>query len=550
MSRPFAQSLSLALCVTLFAGCAQAPRQLPAPAAAAFGPSADPALWSLGEIENGIHLPAPEQADAAPDGRAPVEALVLYAQARDSMLAGKRYTAINALEQALKIDPRSHSAYELLADAYQVGRAWDDRSIDALKKAAALAPDDLDVQTNLGRQLLAKGDLENAQQHLLFARLTHQYAQQESPATVADYFLARVLQMQGYDRAALELYARLLHRARSQVDSFASDAQLGFLMSQSIQLDIGDLYFKHGIYDAALAAFEPLAAASPDDFDLQSRVIRALTVLKRFSPAQERAARLVISLGGQANAVGLLLDVCRAAQKPNDLLPSVRRAGALQPNAAKASIAIARTAITIGAPASEVRRCLDEAQSRSSGDVESMYSVAGLYERAGLVRESAGALEQLLTNNPDHIGASNDLAYLLAESGSELERAMKLARSAVDHEPDRAAYLDTLGWVLYKRGDFAAAREALLRAVSDEENAQPIIFDHLGDAAYQLGDIQAARDAWTRATKLLEDAGETLRDPTERKVDQNVSTKLRQVDAGQRVEVAPIAAAAAPRNAR
>src|SRR4051812_25926042 len=39
--------------------------------------------------------------------RAPLDAIELFAQARDAMLTGKRYSAINLLEKAVRLDPDS-----------------------------------------------------------------------------------------------------------------------------------------------------------------------------------------------------------------------------------------------------------------------------------------------------------------------------------------------------------------------------------------------------------------------------------------------------------
>src|SRR4051794_36491249 len=50
----------------------------------------------------------PTTASAASTQPAPIEALVLFAEARDAMIQGQRFTAINLLEKAIKIDPDSY----------------------------------------------------------------------------------------------------------------------------------------------------------------------------------------------------------------------------------------------------------------------------------------------------------------------------------------------------------------------------------------------------------------------------------------------------------
>ena len=73
-------------------------------------------------------------------------------------------------------------------------------------------------------------------------------------------------------------------------------------------------------------------------------------------------------------------------------------------------------------------------------------------------------LEILLAKEPDDAGVNNDLGYLYADRGKDLEKAEAMIRKALDEEPDNAAYLDSLGWVLFKRGKVQEAVEPLEKA--------------------------------------------------------------------------------------
>lgn len=95
-------------------------------------------------------------------------------------------------------------------------------------------------------------------------------------------------------------------------------------------------------------------------------------------------------------------------------------------------------------------------------------------------------LEQVLAEAPQRTGAKNDLAYLLAVEGRDLERALKLAQEARGALPDSAAVADTLGLVMLRRGlpDAALAqfRSALELAESAQEDGgiPPSYRYHLG----------------------------------------------------------------------
>ncbi|HSI33511.1 MAG TPA: tetratricopeptide repeat protein, partial [Tepidisphaeraceae bacterium] len=164
------------------------------------------ALLTLDQITPAPVLPKPRGRSAG--GSAPLDALQWFAQARAAMAGGQRQTAINLLEKAVSLDPDSPELYEELGRAYggQEKATW------AFEQALELDPGDVDVRQRLGRNYLLKNKLDEAFRHLRIATLTDGYKDDPDEAAVVDFFLGRVLQRKGYDRAALETYARLAKR--------------------------------------------------------------------------------------------------------------------------------------------------------------------------------------------------------------------------------------------------------------------------------------------------------------------------------------------------
>jgi Flp pilus assembly protein TadD len=91
-----------------------------------------------------------------------------------------------------------------------------------------------------------------------------------------------------------------------------------------------------------------------------------------------------------------------------------------------------------------------------------------------------------------HAGARNDLAWILAEKGEELDWALTLAEDAhrMDPSPD---VLDTLGWVHFRRGEISAAVGVLEQAVEARADS-PSIRYRLGVALNKAGDPERARE--------------------------------------------------------
>jgi len=73
--------------------------------------------------------------------------------------------------------------------------------------------------------------------------------------------------------------------------------------------------------------------------------------------------------------------------------------------------------------------------------------------------------EKTLEIDSDNATALNSMGYILADTGLDIMRALRLCRKAVDFKPQSAAYLDSLGWAYYKSGEPVEARTWLRRAL-------------------------------------------------------------------------------------
>jgi tetratricopeptide (TPR) repeat protein len=141
-------------------------------------------------------------------------------------------------------------------------------------------------------------------------------------------------------------------------------------------------------------------------------------------------------------------------------------------------------------------------------------SLSIAYVNQGNFVKGEAELEILLQKYPDDAGPNNDLGYLYAEQGKNLEKAESMIRKALSEEPKNMSYLDSLGWVLFKRGRAKEALEPMKRAVelmkAEVEqiggNADATILEHLGDVYFQLHEIDKAVDLWKEAALAAEQA--------------------------------------------
>jgi len=102
-----------------------------------------------------------------------------------------------------------------------------------------------------------------------------------------------------------------------------------------------------------------------------------------------------------------------------------------------------------------------------------------IYETQGKVDEAKQAYKQALSADPNNDTAANNLAFILAEQGEDLNTAKSWAQMARRKQPENPNTADTLGWVEYKLGNTLLARDQLLFAVGKQPDSGVFQY-HLG----------------------------------------------------------------------
>lgn len=136
---------------------------------------------------------------------------------------------------------------------------------------------------------------------------------------------------------------------------------------------------------------------------------------------------------------------------------------------------------------------------------QAKFSLSAVYVQLGELKRGEEILEKFLADNPDDVGVNNDLGYLYADQGKNLEKARKMIQKAVDAEPENAAYLDSMGWVLFKLGEFKEAITWLRKATALKTGDDPTIWEHLGDCYNGINETSEANKAWEKALKLVKE---------------------------------------------
>ncbi|MDH3211547.1 MAG: tetratricopeptide repeat protein [Myxococcales bacterium] len=162
----------------------------------------------------------------------------------------------------------------------------------------------------------------------------------------------------------------------------------------------------------------------------------------------------------------------------------------------------------------EARRSFEQAEAAGVLHIGARQLLARLYMVHGETAKAREMLEKVLAENRDMPAAKNDLAFMLAEDGVDLDRALVLAKDAQRSLSEEPATADTVGYVYYRKGLYAAALQQfryaidLARRSAGGELNEPGIHYHMGLTLYAMGRNEQAARAFRKSLEIDPDFSE------------------------------------------
>ncbi len=124
-------------------------------------------------------------------------------------------------------------------------------------------------------------------------------------------------------------------------------------------------------------------------------------------------------------------------------------------------------------------------------DLTAGLSLADALARAGRTNEARAEFQRVVKAHPENAPALNNAAFFLADSGGDLDEALRLAQHALEKSPGQPGFSDTVGYIYLKKG----LNDSAVQTFSNLARKYPyaIFRYHLGLALYVKGDKAAAR---------------------------------------------------------
>jgi tetratricopeptide (TPR) repeat protein len=167
-----------------------------------------------------------------------------------------------------------------------------------------------------------------------------------------------------------------------------------------LALQIAKLHDRLGEPEAALASYEIALAEEEGNFDLHSRIVRALIAAGRGEDAVARAAKAVLRFRANREALALLREACKAVGREDKVADELNRLHRERPGDRAILFALADVLASEGREV-ESERILTAAALEGDGDVEAVRRLYRTYESRGETLKAARLLLEATATNAD-----------------------------------------------------------------------------------------------------------------------------------------------------
>jgi tetratricopeptide (TPR) repeat protein len=397
---------------------------------------------------------------------------------------GHANDAVDTLQAALKNEPDNGVAH------YQLGIAFDQvgniaQAESEWRDAVRIAPNLVEAQRALASVALSRNDMAALDQSA-----TQVVALQ--PTSPDGYALLAVSAMNQ------KQYAKAEQLVQKAVE-VAPKSAVGYIQ-------LGNLKFLQKQFPDAEKAYQQALENDPASADALSGLMNIYISQKQVDKAIAVANAQITKAPNSSPFYDLLGTLLFNNKKDlNGAEAALKKSADLDKSNSDALVKLGQVQIAKGS--------VDQAISTYQNSIKdnprepSFYILMGeLYESKQDWNKAKEAYQKALEIRPDNALASNNLAYVMLETGGNVDVALSLAQVGRRGMPDSPNAADTLGWVYFQKGAYRSAIDLFQEAIKlTEKNkvADDATFHyHLGLAYQKDNQPGLARQHLERVLKL------------------------------------------------
>jgi tetratricopeptide (TPR) repeat protein len=432
--------------------------------------------------------------------------------------------AVAEYQRGLSLDPHNLNIEEHLEILYlSTGRADLAANVDGdlLKQY----PNDVLVRVNHGRVLMAQGKVQDAIQSL------QKVAADAADSAQAHYYLAMaylqsndMAQANGELQQALRAEPGLPDALRALVDLNLRQQKYTVAQLYAQELDneehhanpathlvLGEILLGLEQVSQAADQFTTAEKLAPNSPLVHARLGSLYAAEKRFPEAETEFKSAVQAAPKDAGILGEYASFLISQKQEPKASAMVQQFLAQNPNDADAHLIMAKiheieknnsTALSETQTAVKLKPTVDEYMEmgkiyRNLGNKDAamqaydqaialgppsapLVAVVGqIYLGEGDTTKAISEFQRALSIDPNFAVAANNLAWIYAEQGQNLDIALGLAQKAKSEQPDLPDFSDTLAWVMFRRGEYAQALPLLQDCVKKVPDSAQFHY-HLG----------------------------------------------------------------------
>ena len=448
---------------------------------------------------------------------------------------GKHDAAMDLARGLASKNPKDATVNEMYASLLlQRGTKADaNRSLPELKALVQGNPNSAALHLDLARAYFT---LEESDKALTEALQAIQYEEKARPPRPAVLLTARVIagriyEDRGQHTKAAEQADQVLAAAPKNPDArlIKDRALIGMNEADKAQTDLedliqqypqmndtrlqlGNLYLNQKQYAKATEAFDRVWKSNPPDnrglVGLQSvklaqgngdDAIRTLQDLVQKNPSVLAYRSQLAGFEAAAGAQALKTDQAHARQLFQEAADNYKQILKTTANSSEIWLRLGILQRELGQYDAALAS-FEQAGTADPHNAGAFLNQATLLDSLGKKKEAADAYNKVLGINPENALALNNLAFLEADTGTNLDQAMTFAERAKKEAPNSPDISDTLGYVYYQKNLNSEALRIFRQIVQDNPQKSTFHF-HLAMALRKDGDKQGARAEAEKALK-------------------------------------------------